>query len=322
MPARNILVTGGAGFIASSLAERLVADEKNFVVVVDNLQTGSLAHVPSPRPANMLFIKADVNEWTDISSIFHAYRFDYVFHYAATVGVLRTLNNPVMVLNDIDGIKFILTLAKNTGVKRVYFSSSSEVYGEPVEYPQNEHTTPLNSRLPYAIVKNVGEAYLKSFKREFGLDYTIFRFFNTYGPRQSRDFVISKFLSAALKGEDITVYGDGAQRRTFCFIDDNIDATVAALNRNQFVNDVANIGSDVEITILDLAKTIIKLSRSKSRIVHLPALEEGDMQGRRPDTTKMRVLLGRPFLPLESGLRKIIEERTPATGEPARIASA
>lgn len=322
MPARNILVTGGAGFIASSLAERLVADEKNFVVVVDNLQTGSLNHVASPRPANMLFIKADVNEWTDISSIFHAYRFDYVFHYAATVGVLRTLNNPVMVLNDINGIKFILTLAKNTGVKRVYFSSSSEVYGEPVEYPQNEHTTPLNSRLPYAIVKNVGEAYLKSFKREFGLDYTIFRFFNTYGPRQSRDFVISKFLSAALKGEDITVYGDGAQRRTFCFIDDNIDATVNALNRNQFVNDVANIGSDVEITILELAKTIIKLSRSKSRIVHLPALEEGDMQGRRPDTTKMCSLLGRPFLPLESGLRKIIEERAPATGEPARIASA
>jgi nucleoside-diphosphate-sugar epimerase len=319
---RNILVTGGAGFIASSLAERLAADEKNFVVVVDNLQTGTLDHLPVPAPRNFLFIKADVNEWTDISSIFHAYRFDYVFHYAATVGVLRTLNNPVKVLSDIDGIKSVLMLAKNTGVKRVYFSSSSEVYGEPVEYPQNEHTTPLNSRLPYAIVKNVGEAYLKSFKREFGLDYTIFRFFNTYGPRQSRDFVVSKFLAAALKQDDITIYGDGSQRRTFCFIDDNIDATVTAFNSNLYVNDVANIGSDVEITILDLAKAIVKLARSKSRIVHLPPLEEGDMQGRRPDTTKMRALLGRAFLPLESGLRRIIEERAPASASGKQIANA
>lgn len=311
MAERSILVTGGAGFIASSLAERLAADEGNFVVVVDNLQTGTLAHLPDPAPPNLLFIKADVNQWTDISSIFHAYRFSYVFHYAAMVGVKRTLENPVKVLGDIDGIKSVLMLAKNTGVKRVYYSSSSEVYGEPVEYPQHEHTTPLNSRLPYAIVKNVGEAYLRSFRKEFGLDYTIFRFFNTYGVRQSKDFVVAKFLAAALRNDDVTVYGDGAQRRTFCFIDDNIDATVNAFQKNLYVNDVVNIGSDVEITILDLAKTVIRTCRSQSKIVHLPPLEEGDMAGRRPDTTKMKALLGRGFLPLEGGLRRIIEEQPP-----------
>src|SRR5437588_12842334 len=122
-----------------------------------------------------------------------------------------------MVLDDIKGIQNVLHLAKNTGVKRVFFSSSSEVYGEPVEFPQNEFTTPLNSRLPYAVVKNVGEAFLRSYKQEFDLDYTIFRFFNTYGPKQSSDFVMTKFIKAALANDRITIYGDGSQTRTFCY---------------------------------------------------------------------------------------------------------
>ena len=104
-----------------------------------------------------------------------------------------------MVLEDIQGIKNVLDLCKSTGVKRVFYSSSSEVYGEPVELPQHEHTTPLNSRLPYAIVKNVGEAFCRSYQQEFGLEYTIFRFFNTYGPKQSTDFVMSKFLKKPLE---------------------------------------------------------------------------------------------------------------------------
>ena len=177
----KILVTGGAGFIGSYLAEKLSERTDNFIVVVDNLRTGSLLKIPVSKNNNIKFIKADVNDFKDISSIFYAYSFDYVFHYAALVGVNRTLENPVMVLNDLTGIKNMLNLSKNTGVKRIYFSSSSEVYGEPVEFPQNEHTTPLNSRLPYAIVKNVGEAYLRAYKQEFNLDFTIFRFFNTYG---------------------------------------------------------------------------------------------------------------------------------------------
>ena len=256
---------------------------------------------------NIKFIKCDANDLNDISGIFYAYKFDYVFHYAAVVGVARTLDNPVMVLNDITGIKNILSLSKNTGVKRVYFSSSSEVYGEPVEFPQNEETTPLNSRLPYAIVKNVGEAYLKSYKKEYDLDFTIFRFFNTYGVKQSKDFVVSKFISKAMNNEDITIYGDGSQTRTFCYVEDNVDACLNAFYQNRFVNDVVNIGGDIEITILNLANTIIKLTNSASKIVHLPALEEGDMTRRQPDVSKMKQLLNRPTKSLEEGLKIVIE---------------
>jgi UDP-glucuronate decarboxylase len=305
----RILVTGGAGFIASELAIRLAADPANEVVVVDNLLTGDVGKLPAVMPPNMHFIKCDVNRFEDISSVFYAYRFQYVFHYAAVVGVKRTTDNPVMVLRDIDGIRNILDLSKNMGVKRVLFSSSSEVYGEPVEIPQNERTTPLNSKLPYAIVKNIGEAFLRSYHKEYGLEYTVFRFFNTYGPKQSRDFVVSKFIRAALAGEDITLYGDGLQTRTFCFIDDNIDACLQAFRGNEVLNDVVNIGSDVEITIRGLAEVIIELTGSRSRIVHLPPLEEGDMTRRMPDVTRMRALLGRDMLPLRDGLVRILEAK-------------
>jgi UDP-glucuronate decarboxylase len=303
----KILVTGGAGFIGSAIAEKLAQNPENYVVIVDNLLTGSLKKVPESEHNNIRFIKCDANDYKDISSVFYAYTFDYVFHYAAVVGVKRTLQNPVMVLNDITGINNILSLSKNTGVKRVYYSSSSEVYGEPVEFPQNEETTPLNSRLPYAIVKNVGEAYLKSYHREFGLEYTIFRFFNTYGPKQSKEFVISRFISMALQNQDITIYGDGSQTRTFCYIDDHIDACLGAFYNDKYVNDVVNIGGNVEVPIVDLAKIIINVTCSSSKLIHMPALEEGDMTRRLPDTSKMQELLKREVTPFETGLRLVIQ---------------
>ncbi len=299
---KKILVTGGAGNVGGSLVEALLKDQDKYVVVVDNLITGSLEKIPFMHLNNFKFIKADVNNYDEIAAIMLSYQFDYVFHYAALVGVKRTLENPIKVLDDIQGIKNILTLSKNTGVLRVFYSSSSEVYGEPVEYPQNEHTTPLNSRLPYAIVKNVGEAFLKSFHKEYGLNYTIFRFFNTYGPRQSEDFVVSKFMQAAMKNEDITIYGDGSQTRTFCFIDDNLDVTLKCLNEGHCVNDVMNIGNDKEVTVLNLASKIIEITKSSSKIIHLPPLQEGDMTRRMPDTTKVKIILGRELIKLEDGL--------------------
>ncbi len=302
----KFLITGGAGNVGSEMAKKLASDPENYVVIVDNLLTGSLAKIPTSAHNNVKFIKADCNNFNDISSVFYTDKFDYVFHYAAVVGVKRTLANPVMVLSDIDGIKNVLTLCKNTGVKRVFYSSSSEVYGEPVEFPQNEKTTPLNSKLPYAIVKNIGEAYLRSFKKEYGLDFTIFRFFNTYGPNQSTDFVIKKFLMAALKDEDITIYGDGSQSRTFCYVDDNIDACYNAYKNNEVVNDVVNIGNDNEMSILQLAEKIIAITNSSSKIIHLPALEEGDMTRRLPDITRTKQLLGRNLLSLEEGVKKIM----------------
>jgi UDP-glucose 4-epimerase len=236
-----------------------------------------------------------------------SYKFDFVFHYAAVVGVKRTLEHPLWVLNDIKGIENVLNLSKNTGVERFFFSSSSEVYGEPFEHPQNENTTPLNSKLPYAVVKNVAEAYIRSYQKEFGLDYTIFRFFNTYGPKQSEDFVVKKFIKLALNNENITLYGDGSQTRTFCFIEDNILATATCLFENKFVNDTLNIGSDIEMTIKELAELVIKVTDSQSKIEYLPALEEGDMTRRRPDISKMKTLILNQFTALEAGILNIVK---------------
>ena len=304
MKDKRVLVTGGAGFIGSALAAKLCTLDYE-VVIVDNLLTGVLNNIPNIEGCS--FIKCDVNILEEIQPIITSYAFDYIFHFAAMVGVKRTLENPVGVLKDIDGFKNILSLAKGTGVKKVFFSSSSEVYGEPVELPQHEHTTPLNSRLPYAVVKNVGESFCRSFYQEYGLKYTIFRFFNTYGMNQSKDFVMSKFIDAALKGEDITIYGTGGQTRTFCYIDDTIDTCVASLRENEYVNDVLNVGNDRLINILELARIIINITGSSSRIVHLPPLSEGDMTRRQPSISKMKKLLARDLIPIENGVKCLID---------------
>ena len=303
----KILVTGGAGFIGSSLAEFLLNKTEAQVVVVDNYLTGRQQNLPASD--RFRFIKADANDFNDISSIFQTFGFDYVFHYAAVVGVKRTLENPVMVLDDLLGIRNVLKLCKNTGVKRVFYASSSEVYGEPVHLPQHEHNTPLNSRLPYAVVKNAGESFCRSYYQEYGLEYTIFRFFNTYGPKQSPDFVVSRFINSTLEHKPITIYGDGQQTRTFCYIDDHLEATVSCLTNKMYIDDVVNIGNDHEISVLELARVIKKITDSRSEIVHLPALPEGDMTRRQPDIKKMECLLNRPFTSLEEGLKKIIDAR-------------
>ena len=299
----NFLITGGAGHIGSSLAERLIENENYRVVIIDNLSTGHIDKLP--QSARLTFIKGDVNVYEDLAHVFDQFKFDYVFHFAAVVGVKRTLEHPIGVLEDIDGIKNILSLSKSSGVKRVFFSSSSEVYGEPFEIPQNENTTPLNSRLPYAIVKNVGEAFFRSYQKEYGLPYTIFRFFNTYGPHQSEDFVVPKFLKAAMSGLPLYIYGDGTQTRSFCYIDDTIETCIKALHDNH-ENTILNVGNDREMTILELANEILAISGSASEIIHLPALEEGDMHRRCPDVTRMKAVLQRELTSLDEGLRKMI----------------
>lgn len=299
----NILITGGAGQLGSALAAKLALNNNINVVVIDNLSTGKKSKLPLKE--NIKFIRADVNNYNDIISIFATYRFEYVFHYAAVVGVERTLSKPIDVLNDIEGIKNVLSLSKNSGVKRVFYSSSSEVYGEPFEIPQNERTTPLNSRLPYAIVKNVGEAFFKSYKKEYGLDYTIFRFFNTYGPTQSNDFVVPRFMRLALNNQPIPIFGNGMQTRSFCYIDDNVDTCIRALYDGAYINDVLNVGNDIEISILQLAQLIIEITGSNSEILFLPSLKEGDMNRRCPDISKMKQLLGRELISLEEGILKM-----------------
>jgi len=304
----KILVTGGAGNIGSALVERLIANPNNSVVIVDNLSTGFLSKLPSQDKTNWKFINANVNVLEDISGVMLSHKFDYVFHFAAVVGVIRTQENPIDVLNDIEGIKNILNLSKNSSVKHVYFASSSEVYGEPVELPQNEHRTPLNSRVPYAVVKNVGECFFRSYWQTYGLPYTIFRFFNTYGPNQSTDFVVARFLAAALQNKDIQIYGDGSQTRTFTFVDDTVSVCNSIFEDQLLVNDVINIGNDQLITIKELAELSIRMAGSSSKITFLPPLKEGDMTRRQPDNTKMRSILNRELISLEDGMKAMLRD--------------
>jgi UDP-glucose 4-epimerase len=302
----NILITGGAGHIGASLVNNLLLKDGVNVVVIDNLLTGKKENIGCSE--RVKFIEADINESATLEMLLDLDKFDYVFHYSAVVGVKRTQDNPLLVLKDIEGIKNILTLSTAHQIERIYFASSSEVYGEPVEIPQHELTTPLNSRIPYAIVKNVGESFIKSFYQEHNLNFTIFRFFNTYGPFQSEDFVISKFIKLALNNEDITIYGDGTQTRTFLHVKDNVNFAIKCLENNFCNNDIVNVGSDNEISIIDLAHTIIRLINSKSKIKHLPPLKDGDMTRRMPDLKKFHSIQGDDLISLDIGILELLKE--------------
>jgi len=302
---KKVLITGGAGNIGSSLVRGLLNTGKYHVTVLDNLSTGSAKNIPNTHQKNFNFFDGDVNCLKDVIKVFRDNNFDYVFHYAALVGVERTQQNPLKVLEDIEGIKNILNLSVEHNIDRVFYSSSSEVYGEPVEIPQNEITTPLNSKLPYAIVKSVGESFMRTFHEHHGLDFTIMRFFNTYGPRQKNDFVISKFIELASANKDLTIYGDGSQTRSFLHVDDNIEFTIKILEEKKLINDVVNVGSDVEITIIDLANLIIESLDSKSKIVFLPPLKEGDMTRRQPDISKMKSVFNKKIISLKDGIQDV-----------------
>jgi UDP-glucuronate decarboxylase len=306
----KILITGGAGNIASALAHRLIQNAENFVVIVDNLSTGNLSKLPDTSFTNWKFINADVNNYSDISAVMLSYNFHFVFHFAAVVGVVRTQEHPVSVLNDIEGIKNVLNLSKNSSVKHVYFSSSSEVYGEPVELPQNEHRTPLNSRVPYAVVKNVGECFFRSYWQIYNLPYTIFRFFNTYGPNQSTDFVMARFIASALKNKDITIYGDGSQTRTFTYVHDTISVCEKIFNDKLLLNDVINVGNDELMSIKELAELVIKVTGSSSKIVFVTPLKEGDMTRRQPDNIKMKEILNKKLVTVEEGIRFMMKDKS------------
>jgi nucleoside-diphosphate-sugar epimerase len=304
----KILITGGAGNIGGALVKKLLHNQNNYVVVVDDLSTGNLSKLPETGTPNFKFIKANVNQVDQLAPVFYSFNFDYVFHLAAVVGVQRTQENPISVLNDIDGIKNVLSLSKNSSVKHVYYSSSSEVYGEPVELPQHEYRTPLNSRVPYAVVKNLGECFFRSYFQEYNLPFTIFRFFNTYGPGQSTDFVVARFLALALKNEPITIYGDGSQTRTFTFIDDNIEVINRIFENQLIQNDVINLGNDELTTIKELAELVVQLTSSKSEIVFLPPLKDGDMSRRQPDNQKMKNILNRKLVSIEDGIKRMMND--------------
>jgi UDP-glucose 4-epimerase len=300
-----ILITGVAGNIGSSLALSLLKKKYN-IIGIDNFLTGKKKKLPNKSYRNFKFIFGDVNNKKKISNIFKSYKIKFIFHFSAVVGVQRTQQFPLKVMNDIVGTKNLLDLSVKYKIKRFFYSSSSEIYGEPVKLPLHEENSPLNSRIPYSVVKNVSENYVKIFKEEFNLNYTIFRFFNTFGPNQSEDFVIPKFVKLALKNLSIPIYGDGRQTRTFLYIDDNIDTIINCFEKNLYINDILNIGSHIQYRIIDLAKKIVKFTNSSSKLKYLPALPKGDMKRRQPDNKKMKKALRKKFMNLDLALQKYI----------------
>lgn len=302
---RKVIVTGGAGFIGSHLTEQLLRLGAK-VVVIDNFSTGkreNLAAVENNK--NLEIVEADVNQLSPIEKVFNEFRPDYVFHYAALVGVKRVEENPMKFLDDINGIENILKLSLDRKVKKLVFASSSEVYGEPVSLPEKEDGV-NNPRDIYALVKLIGEHLVKIYYTRYHLPTVALRFFNVYGPRQESSpygFVVAIFIREALAERDLTIFGDGLQTRDFTFINDNVEAGIRALLSEQTNGKIINIGSGKATTILDLAKKIIELSGKNLKLKFLPE-RKLDIRYRLPDIARMKKLLDfTPQYSLDEGLK-------------------
>jgi dTDP-glucose 4,6-dehydratase len=296
------LVTGGAGFLGSHLCDALLAENYS-VVAVDNLVTGSLANVShlSSQP-DFKFRQIDINQPFDCGKV------DYVFHFASPASPVDYAEHGIETLkvNSL-GSFHCLDLARKYGAKYLV-SSTSECYGDPLQHPQTEsywgNVNPIGPRSVYDESKRFGEAAAMAYHRYYHVDTRIVRIFNTYGPRMQLNDgrVIPNFMKQALRGEDLTVYGDGSQTRSFCYVSDEIDGFLRLAKADEHYP--VNIGNPNEFTVLECARKVIEVTGSKSAIRHEP-LPEDDPKQRRPDISKARALLGwEPKVDLESGLQK------------------
>jgi len=310
---KTYLVTGGAGFIGSHLCEKIIK-EGHKVICFDNLSTGSLKNLSLiQKNPNFSFIGGDANKEEDIAPIFKNNELDGVFHYASVIGVKKTLEDPLSMLKDIDGIKNIASLAVKYGKPKIIFASSSEVYGEPQQFPEREDGA-INPNNPYSygVIKLLGERFLLLYSKEYKIKTVSLRFFNVYGPRQESSdygFVVGIFIKQALGGKPPVIFGDGSQTRDFTFIDDNIEASWRAMKSEKAKNgEVINVGCGRPTTIIDLAEKINKLCHPNKKFS--PQFLEnrrGDILHRFPEIKKMIKLLNyRPKVSLEEGLKKTI----------------
>jgi len=302
---RRVLVTGGAGFLGSHLCERLLA-AGHHVLCVDNYFTGTprnVAHLADHR--NFELLRHDIT--------FPLYvEVDEIYNLACPASPIHYQRDPVQTTKtSVIGAINMLGLAKRVGA-RIFQASTSEVYGDPVLHPQPEsywgNVNPIGSRSCYDEGKRCAETLFFDYRRQHGLDIKVARIFNTYGPRtHPRDGrVVSSFIVQALTGQDITVFGEGQQTRSFCYVDDLIDGFVRLMASPSDVTGPVNLGNPGEFTILELAERVIALTGSSSRIVHR-SLPEDDPKQRRPDITRASAVLGwEPKVCLEDGLRRTI----------------
>jgi len=300
----RVVVTGAAGFIGSHLCEALL-DRGDSVVGVDNLLTGDLANLAHLQNRDLTFVRHDITRHIEVEGDVR-----YVLHWASPASPLDYLELPIQTLKVGSlGTHNALGLAKAKGATFV-LASTSEVYGDPLEHPQKEtywgHVNPIGPRGVYDEAKRFAEAITLAYHRTHGVDTKIVRIFNTYGPRMRlRDGrAVPAFMSQALANEDVTIFGDGTQTRSFCFISDLVDGILRLMQAD--THDPVNIGNPHEITIDQIARTIIDLVGSTSRIVYRP-LPVDDPRQRRPDITRARTLLGwEPKVELEDGLRRTV----------------
>ncbi len=313
----KFLITGGAGFIGSHLAESLL-NGGHQVCVLDNLSTGRLENITFLRnnPKFELVIGTVLNEGL-VDKL--AERCDVIFHLAAAVGVELIVKHPLESLTtNIKGSEVILEMAYRYN-KKILITSTSEIYGKNVNGPLKEMDdrilgSPLKTRWSYSTAKAVDEMLAYVYWKEKNVPSVIVRLFNTVGPRQTGYYgmVMPRFISQALKNEAITVYGTGKQSRCFLHVKDVVNALIKLINEPKAVGEVFNIGSQEEITIDGLAKEVIRITKSKSKMLHIPyekAYEEGfeDMQRRVPDTTKLNKLIGfKPTFSLPEIVKDIV----------------
>jgi UDP-glucuronate decarboxylase len=303
---KRILVTGGAGFIGSHLCERLL-NEGNEVICVDNFFTGSKDNIKHlfNNPYFEL-IRHDIT--------FPLYvEVDEIYNFACPASPIHYQFDPVQTTKtSIMGAINMLGLAKRLKI-RILQASTSEVYGDPTVHPQKEdycgNVNPIGPRACYDEGKRCAETLFFDYYRQHGLDIKVVRIFNTYGPRMlpNDGRVVSNFIVQALKGEDITVYGDGSQTRSFCYIDDMVDGIIKMMNSEKGFTGPVNLGNPAEFSILELAEIILKLTKSKSKIV-FKQLPQDDPKQRQPDITLAKTKLNwEPKVSLEEGLIKTIE---------------
>ena len=301
MSQRRALITGGAGFLGSHLAGALLAEGWN-VVVVDNLLTGRLANLAHlSREPRFEFIEKDICQPFDVGKV------EYVFHFASPASPEDYHAHGIETLQvGSIGTFHALDIARKYGAKYLV-SSTSECYGDPLEHPQKEtywgHVNPVGPRSVYDEAKRFTEAATVAYRRYHNVDVRIARIFNTYGPRmQIRDGrVVPNFMRQALTGQDLTVYGNGSQTRSFCYVSDEIEGFLRLARSDEHMP--VNIGNPNEFTILECAQVVLKITGSKSGIRREP-LPQDDPRQRCPDITKARELLGwEPKIDLETGLR-------------------
>ncbi len=298
------LVTGAAGFIGSHLSEYLL-DRGFSVIGMDNLATGDVANIEHFSGRDFVFVKHDVTNYVTVEG-----PLDYVFHFASPASPIDYLKLPIQTLKVGSlGTHNGLGLAKAKGA-RFLIASTSEVYGDPLVHPQREdywgNVNPVGPRGVYDEAKRFAEAITMAYHRVHGIETRIVRIFNTYGPRMriQDGRAIPAFLGQALRGEDVTVFGDGSQTRSLCYVSDLVDGIYRLMTSD--TSDPVNIGNPHELTIRALAERIVALAGSKSRIVERP-LPVDDPKVRQPDITRARTLLGwEPRVPLEEGLPRTL----------------